>query len=315
MASLAKVHRFRTMSQPRALRKGDTIGVAAPASPFDRGVFQKGVRALEKLGFSVCHRKDIFDQNRYFAGTEARRAEEFMELIERKDVAAIMFARGGYGSQRVIPLLDAAKISEHRKPVVGFSDITALLTFLRQSADLPTMYGPVITQLAKDSSGINSESLSRALTTSGPMGEVPSKGAGVLKPGKAVGRLVGGCVSLINSSIGTGYQLDARDSILFLEDAGEKVYVLDRMLTQLRASGALDSVRGIVFGSLTPLEGEPHDTEEMIKDVLKDFEGPVVTSFPAGHSETFVTLHLGVEAELSANEGEPVLTYREGLLA
>lgn len=316
MASGAKPHRFRAMSQPRALKKGDTIGIAASASPFDRNAFQKGTRALTKLGFKIFHRKDIFDQNRYFAGTETRRAEEFMELVERKSVAAIMFARGGYGSQRVIPFLDAAKISERSKPVIGFSDLTALLTFLRQSAGFPTIYGPVITQLAKNSSGVNAEALTRALTTSGPLGEVPSKGATVLKPGKAEGRIVGGCVSLINSSIGTPYELDTDDSILFLEDAGEKVYVLDRMLTQLKASGALSSVRGIIFGSLTPLKGEPHDADEMMDDVLKDFEGPVIKSFPAGHTDTFVTLPLGVRVELDASgtEGEPTLTYTEGLL-
>jgi len=303
------------MGQPCVLKKGDTIGIAAPASPFDRSRFQKGVRALEELGFKTYFRKDIYDQNRYFAGTEARRAEEFMELVERKGVAAIMFARGGYGSQRVIPFLDAAKIAEHRKPVIGFSDLTALLTFLRQSAGLPTMYGPVITQLAKNSSGVNAEALTRALTSKGPLGEVPSKGAYVLKPGRAEGPIVGGCISLINSSIGTPYELKTDGAMLFLEDSGEKVYVLDRMLTQLRASGALDTVTGIIFGSLEPLEGEPHDTDEMIKDVLADFKGPIVKSFPAGHGEAFVTLPLGIRAELDANdsETEPRLIYLEGL--
>jgi muramoyltetrapeptide carboxypeptidase len=304
------------MGQPRVLKKGDTIGIAAPASPFDRNKFQKGVRALEGLGFKTHFRKDIYDQNRYFAGTEARRAEEFMELVERKGVAAIMFARGGYGSQRVIPFLDAAKIAEYKKPVIGFSDLTALLTFLRQSAGLPTMYGPVVTQLAKNSSGVNAEALTRALTSEGPLGEVPSKGTYVLKPGRADGPLVGGCISLINSSIGTPYELKTDGAILFLEDTGEKVYVLDRMLTQLRASGALDKVRGIVFGSLTPLDGEPHDADDMINDVLVDFEGPIVKSFPAGHGEAFVTLPLGVKAELDASdsESEPRLAYTEGLL-
>jgi muramoyltetrapeptide carboxypeptidase len=126
---------------------------------------------------------------------------------------------------------------------------------------------------------------------------------------------VGGCISLINSSIGTPYELKTEGALLFLEDTGEKVYVLDRMLTQLRASGALGRARGIVFGSLDPLEGEPHDTDDMIKDVLADFEGPIVKSFPAGHGEAFVTLPLGVKAGLDASdsESEPTLTYTEGL--
>lgn len=315
MASGAKPHSFRAMKKQRALKSGDVIGIAAPASPFDRNVFQKGVRALEKLGFEAYYRKDIFDQNRYFAGSEARRAGEFMELVERKNISAIMFARGGYGSQRIIPLLDAARIAEFKKPFVGFSDLTALLTFLRQSAGVPTMYGPVITQLANSPAGITAESLMRALTSEGPLGQVPTDGARILKPGRASGKLVGGCISLINSSIGTPYELDTTDSILFLEDTGEKVYVIDRMLTQLKASGAFDSVKGIVFGSLNPLEGEPHEVDKAILDVLSDFEGPVVKSFPAGHVEDFVTLPLGTHVDLDAEVAgdKPRLTYTEGL--
>lgn len=305
------------MSQPRPLKRGDTIGIAAPASPFDRTKFQKGIRVIEKLGFKTYHRKDIFDQNRYFAGSEERRAEEFMELVEKKGVAAIMFARGGYGSQRVIPHLDAARIAEFKKPVIGFSDLTALLTFLRQSASMPTMYGPVVTQLAKSSGGITADALASALTASDPLGEVPSEEASVLKVGRADGTLTGGCISLINSSIGTPYELKTDDSILFLEDAGEKVYVLDRMLTQLKQSGALDEVKGIIFGSLTPLEGEPHDADVMISDVLSDFDGPVIKSFPAGHTDSFVTLPLGVTVELDATDAhaKPRLKFKEGLFS
>ncbi len=303
------------MSHPKALKKGDIVGVAAPASPFDRQKFLRGIKALEAMGLRTHFRKDIFDQNRYFAGTEARRADEFTELIERKDVAAIMFARGGYGSQRVIPMLDAERIAQHRKPVVGFSDLTALLNFLRQSAGVPTMYGPVVTQLADHSGGRSAESLMRALTTEGPLGDMPVDEARTLKAGRAEGKFVGGCISLVNSSLKTPYELDADDSILFLEDTGEKVYVIDRMLTQLKASGTLRSVRGIVFGSLKPLEGEPHDVEEMISDVLKDFEGPIVTSFPAGHDDPFVTLPLGAKASLEASDGGVSLRFEEGLFS
>lgn len=137
------------MTLARALKPGDTIGIAASSSPFDRALFTKGIHALEHLGFKPRHRRDIFDQNRYFAGSDGRRADEFMELLADKSIAAVMFARGGYGSQRVIPLLDEATIHAHQKPVIGFSDMTALLTFLQQSAQLPTFYGPVITQLGE----------------------------------------------------------------------------------------------------------------------------------------------------------------------
>ncbi|MBN1282188.1 MAG: LD-carboxypeptidase [Proteobacteria bacterium] len=303
------------MKRARALRRGDTIGIAAPSSPFDKGLFQKGVRAIESLGFEARFRKDIFDQNRYFAGTEQRRADELMELFADDGIAAVMFARGGYGSQRVIPLLDAAAIAARPKPVVGFSDITALLTFLRQSAHIPTLYGPVVTQLGRDRSHVTMESLLRALTSHSPIGEISAAGANVMKPGRASGRLVGGCLTLINSSIGTPYEMDTEGAVLFIEDTGEKIYVLDRMLTQLRASGALSRARALLIGNIIPPDGERHDMEAMFMDVLADFKGPVVDQFPAGHSDEFVTLPLGVEVEIDAPaEGAPKITFTEALL-
>jgi muramoyltetrapeptide carboxypeptidase len=299
------------MKQLHALKLGDAIGIAAPASPFDKNRFTKGIKVLKDLGFNPIYSHDIFDQNRYLAGTDERRSKELMELICNPKVMAIMFARGGYGCQRVIPLLDVEKIKKHRKPVIGFSDITALLNFLSQEADIPTFYGPVITQLGKKNSSITKESLLLALTTDGPLGAMPTAGTHVIRSGQASGKLVGGCLSLINSSIGTPYELNSEGCILFIEDTGEKVYVLDRMLTQLKNSGKLEAATGIIFGSLIPPEEEPHDIESMIEDVLGDFEGPVVTRFSAGHIDDFVTLPLGVGAQIIANNESVEIKYTD----
>lgn len=304
------------MARPRALKRGDTIGIAAPASPFDRNLFMKGVKALESMGFAVLYRKDIFDQNRYFAGTEKRRAKEFTELMADERVGAVMFARGGYGSQRVIPMLDPEELSKRPKPVIGFSDITALLTFLRQRSDVPTFYGPVVTQLGRGASEATREWLLRSLTVGGALGAVEAKGAATLKAGKARGRLAGGCLTLINSSIGTPYELDTEGAVLFIEDVGEKVYALDRMLVQLKAVGAIDRCRGMIVGNIEPPKGETYDVESMLRDVLADFEGPVVHKFPAGHSEDFITLPLGATVEIHAEDAgsPPAIEFTEGLL-
>jgi len=146
------------------------------------------------------------------------------------------------------------------------------------------------------------------------MGEIPVNGAKILKAGKAQGTLVGGCLSLINSSMGTPYELKTKDSVLFIEDVGEKVYVLDRMLTQLKNSGKFQDVRGIVFGSIITQEGEPHDVPTMIKDVFSEFEGPVVIDYPAGHTKKFVTLPLGAEFSLDATGEKPRMSFQTGLL-
>jgi len=304
------------MSTTRALKRGDTIGIAAPASPFDRSLFLKGAKTLEAMGFSVLYRKDIFDQNRYFAGTEKRRAQEFTELMADERVQAVMFARGGYGSQRVIPMLDSEEIAKHPKPVVGFSDITALLTFLRQGAGVPTFYGPVVTQLGRGASEATRESLLRSLTMGGALGAVETGEARTLKPGKAEGKLVGGCLTLINSSIGTPYELDTEGAVLFLEDVGEKVYALDRMLVQLKATGAIERCRAVIVGNIEPPKGETYDVESMLRDVLSEFRGPIVDRFPAGHSGDFMTLPLGTKVEINAEDvdGPPAIEFTEGLL-
>ena len=305
------------MRKPRALKEGDLIGISAASSPFEPDLFAAGIEAIRGMGFAVRHREDLFHQQRYLAGSDARRAEELTELIEDDEVAAILFARGGYGCQRMIPRLDAKRLQRHQKPVVGFSDVTALLGFLRQSAGFPTFYGPVVTQLGRGPDAGTAAALKAALTSKGPLGAVGGNGARVLKAGEAEGPLVGGCLSLIATSIGTPYELRLDGAILFIEDVGEKVYALDRMLTQLINAGMLRRARGIVVGSLAPLPNEAHDLSEMLSDVLRDFAGPVVTDFPAGHTQRFVTLPLGVPTRVlaPAKDGAPTITSLEGLLS
>lgn len=275
------------------LKKGDVIGVAAPSSPFDKNQFKHGVACLKKLGFEVWYRDDIFSQERYLAGSDARRAEELTELFLKRDVKAIFFARGGYGSQRVIPHLKVEALKKHRKPVVGLSDLTALLTFLRQEAGMPTIYGPVLTQLGNKPSDRTIHTLNGLLTRAEPLPPFDLSTCHILKEGSAAGELTGGCLSLITTSIGTPYELKMENAILFFEDRGEKVYALDRMLTQLKNADHLHQAKGILIGSLELREGEVHSAETMIRDVLIDFKGPIVANFPAGHLHDFVSLPLG----------------------
>ena len=297
------------MKHARPLKKGDTIGIAAPSSPFDKGDFKRGVHMLENLGFNVFYRKDIFDQNRYLAGTDRRRADELLELFQNKNIHAIMFARGGYGSQRIIRLIDAEIIRTHPKPVVGFSDITALLTYLRQTCSVPTMYGPVITMLGKHKEDVTADRLAAALTTEDALGDLPTGDAKTYREGSAEGIMVGGCLSLISTSIGTPYELQADGAILFIEEIGEKMYAIDRMLTQLKNAKILNKVRGIVIGSIIPEEGEVYDLNAILAEVLEGFGGPIIADFPAGHTHPFITLPLGVTMKMEAAiNAKPSLT-------
>lgn len=288
------------------LQKGDTIGIAAPASPFNKEWFQKGTDLLKKMGFEIHYREDIFSEERYLAGSDERRAEELIELFANPKIKAIFFARGGYGSQRVIPYLDMKRIRKNPKPTIGFSDLTALLTFLRQEGEIPTLYGPVMTQLGNKASERTKESLYWHLTQKKPLEPIPLEASQILKGGKTRGNLVGGCLSLITSSMGTSYELNTKNSILFFEDAGEKVYALDRMLTQLKNAGKFKNVKGIIIGTLEPKREEPHSMKAMLGKIFEDFSGPIITHFPAGHTEDFVSLPLGTSVTIDTKKQQLV---------
>jgi len=301
------------LSKPAPLKPGDTVAIAAPASCFDREAFLLGVEKIKGWGFQVRYREDIFSKKRYLAGEDARRLEELLSYLEDPQVKAIFAARGGYGSLRLLESLNHKPKPTHAKILLGYSDITSLLLFAFQRWGWVTFQGPVV---AKDIGGnlkqAGEASLLRVLTDPRPLGELKPKGLQRLYSGKARGRLVGGCLSLLVCSLGTPFQIQSQDGLLYLEDVGEKLYSLDRMLTHLRLAGVFHGVKGIVFGPLK----DTHDKEEvivdMLRDVLGDLQIPMVFGFPCGHTEDSWTLPMGLEVGLNADELS--LTFSEGAL-
>jgi muramoyltetrapeptide carboxypeptidase len=294
------------MIKAKALQKSDLIAVAAPASPFDRKEFLAGVKKIKERGFEVTFRKDIFAKKDYLAGTDKRRSDELNQFFADPEIKAIFFARGGYGTQRILHLLDIEAIKAYPKIILGYSDITALHIWLYRHEVGGTFYGPTIVRHFKHADKKTVDSFFAAVSSNKPLGKISSAGAKTLKKGAAEGVLIGGCLSLIVSSIGTPYELPTDNSILFLEDVGENVYKYDRMLTHLKASGKLRNVRGIIFGSMGLSNKNENEKllNKMLHDVLADFPGPIVTTFPAGHfalDKLFVTLPLGVTAKITAN--------------
>lgn len=298
--------------KPKALRRGDTIAVIAPSSWFDRTLLLDGVATLKNAGFTVVYRDDIFDQQGYLAGSDERRASEFLHYLQDPTVAAILCARGGYGAQRIIPHLNLKKIKTAPKLVVGYSDVTVLLNLLRNELGWVTVYGPTIAKhLGNGAPPENLDWLLRTLTSTEPLGTLPMRDAVVVKPGTAKGPIVGGCLTLAQMGIGTAYDVQTKGSILFLEDRGEKLYEIDRMLQHLKHAGKLKDVKGIVLGSmmLHPQESDKqHDLVPMVADVLSEFNGPVIANFPAGHADPFAPLPLGVMSTLSTDPLEWKIT-------
>jgi muramoyltetrapeptide carboxypeptidase len=292
----------RTRIKPPALRSGDLIGIVAPASNIKAEMLDAGCRELERLGFRTHYRPDITKSYRYFSGTDERRAAELLEMVRNPEVKAIFCARGGYGSGRLIPYLEPELFRAHPKIILGSSDITMILGFL-DSNGIVGFHGPMVaTSMRLGEAGYDCGILTRMLQGD-PNIAFPIEHTTVLRSGEATGRLAGGCLSLVVSTIGTSYEIDTVDTILVLEDLGEKPYQIDRMLTQLKHAGKFDKVRGIVFGEMlncTNLPDQGYTLEEVILDVLDKTSFPLLYGFSTGHtSRANIVVPFGIHAKLS----------------
>lgn len=299
-------------TRPRALRAGDTVGIVAPASHFLREHFLAGCHALERLGYRPFYLPSIFERDLYFAGSAERRGRELEEMFERDEVKAIVCARGGYGSNYLLPLLDPEKIRRHPKIFVGYSDITSLLTWMCDAAGLVVFHGPMVARDFAEADCVNLEAWSMLQNPEAAQLSDTGKGATALVNGAAQGMLYGGCVSMLVASLGTPYEIQTEDTILFLEDVNTRPYQLDRMLMQLKYAGKFDRVRGMLFGAMThclPEAGQPYTLQDVILRVVGELGIPIGFGFPSGHVDAGNTmLPLGVRASLRVrhDDAQPV---------
>ncbi len=294
--------------KPAALRAGDTIGIAAPASNIKLELLEEGLRELQSLGFKTYFRPDIVSSYRYFAGSHERRRSEFIELLVNPEIRAIFCARGGYGSGHLVSAIDRELIRANPKIINGASDITVLLNHVRQ-AGVVAFHGPMVATTIRQGAEGYDRRLFLDLLQGGRPVQFPTEGTAVLRSGAAEGRLAGGCLSPMLSTLGTGNEIDTRDSILVIEDIDEKPYRIDRMILQLKETGKLRSVRGIVFGEMLNCTQHPdqgYTLEEVLKDLLSEFSFPVLYGFPTGHtSRPNVIVPFGVNARLVLDPQAP----------
>jgi muramoyltetrapeptide carboxypeptidase len=287
--------------KPPALRPGDLIGIVAPASNIKVDLLEAGCRELERLGFRTLRRPGIASTHRYFAGTDERRAAEFLEMLRNPDVRAIFCARGGYGCSRIVPYLEPELLRATPKIINGASDVTTLLGLLDRSG-LTGFHGPMVaTSFRLGEAGYDRSILINVL--SGLTVRFPTGGTTVLRPGEAQGRLTGGCLSLVAAALGTPCEIDTADSILVLEDVDAKPYQIDRMLTQLVQAGKFAAVKGVVFGEMLNCiqhTNQGYALEEVLLDVLSSTRFPILFGFPTGHtSRPNVLVPFGVQARLA----------------
>lgn len=300
--------------RPPALARGGTIGVVASSYAPREGWLLRGSKALERAGYQLLTDPHLTTRRRFARSEDERRAANFTAVWCDPTVQAVIAGTGGYGAVRMLPYLDPACFRAHPKPFVGYSDVTALHLWLMRCAGVRTFHGPTVDDLIPSTRDPTMASLLAALGTPRPPTRLGRGIARSVRPGSAVGRLTGGNLSLVQQTIGTPYEIDTRDAILFLEETRDPMSVLDERLVHLRAAGLLRSVRGIVFGQLSIDRSEEDEFEDFLLDLIADLDVPILTDFPAGHEVPNLTLPLGTEVELVADADTGWVAYREEAL-
>ncbi len=295
-----------TIKKPTQLSPGDTIGVVAPAGPFDPELFQKGITALETMGYRVFQPEGLTLRDRFLAGSDQHRADLINQLFADSGIQGIFCARGGYGSLRLLDLIDYGLIRQNPKVFIGFSDISALIWVLMEQCGLVAFHGPVITTLGKGNVE-TADSLTAALTSGTPM-EIPASKAEVIRTGKCNGTVRGGNLATLCHLTGTPYTPEFNGSIVVLEDVGEAPYKIDRMLCQMRMAGCFDGIVGLALGTFSDCGGI-NDVLDVFKDVFKDMNIPILAGFDIGHGPVNLTLPMGIQATLDTER--QALSYNE----
>jgi muramoyltetrapeptide carboxypeptidase len=293
--------------KPPRIRSGDVVGVIAPSGAVDEGRLEAGIKVLEGWGLRVEVGSAVLSREAYLAGSDAARLADLERMLDDDRVRAIFCARGGYGSQRIVPRLDLGAFVRAPKPIIGYSDATALLN-AAVSAGVVAVHGPMVADdIARLLSHRSETHLWSLLTDPALLWEVEVPVT--VRPGRATGHLVGGCLAVLVATLGTPYAPDTTDAIVFLEDVAERPYRLDRLLTQLRQAGKLDRAAAVVFGTMAacpPVEGV--GPLEVVRACYGDLDCPVAFGLPAGHdaggagSEN-IALPLGIRVELDTEHG------------
>ena len=311
----------QTVLKSSVLKPGDCIGIVAPASGMDGMDISLAVQKLQSWGYKVKLAPNLYSQSGYLAGSDTKRAADLNTFFADDEVKAILCLRGGYGSERILDLLDYEMVKQHPKMLIGYSDITALHAALWEKCRLIGVHGAMVIDINDSSPNYTDEQLRKGLSStivsdSGAFALPENHQLEVLREGTAEGRLIGGNLSVIAARCGTPYALDGTGCILFLEEVGEDSYAIDRMMWQLWQSGLLKNINGMVIGNLRrcePLTPQPYDysVKQVFAHYAKLAEIPVIYNLPVGHGPVNGFLPLGVKAKIVADYNNPQLIITE----
>jgi len=313
--------RMVEQTKPGRLNAGSRIGIVNPAYWLEPERLQRAVGVFENLGYELVLGKSTDLKENQYAGSAEDRAADIMAMFRDPSIDAIMCARGGYGGNRVLPLLDYDVIRENPKIFIGYSDITGFLASMAQQSGLVTFHGPMLTTFGEQTIQYNLDTLLQVLSGQSDIRIVSNQAcrARILKPGIARGPAWGGNLMLVISRLGTSDQIDTHGAILFLEEIDEKLYAFDRMMLHLKNSGSLDHINGLVIGEMLEIGDSKvpfgKSIDEIVLDVCNDLDVPIVSNFPCGHGDYQATLPVSHRLELNALEENPFILIPESPVA
>ena len=292
---------------PPYLKPGDTIGLVCPAGFMPQEDFSTSIEILQQWGFKVAVGKTPGKQFNYFSGTDEERLNDLQRMMDDRNIKAILCARGGYGTGRIIDKLNFKKFVQHPKWIIGFSDITVLHSHILSNYKIASMHAPM-------SAAFNNEEYKNEYIQSLKDAMIGLRANYKVAPhefdqkGKGTGTLVGGNLSLLVNMIGTPSDIKTKNKILFMEDIGEYIYNVDRMMRHLQRSGKLEHLKGLIIGRFTDMKDTKvpygQNAEEVIKDIVKDYKFPVCFNFPVSHDKENYALKVGVKYKLSVGDKE-----------
>lgn len=287
--------------QPSYLKKGDKIAIVACARKISRDELQPAIDILKSWGLEVVLSRYLFSEDNQFSGTDSERAEDLQTMLNHVSVKAVICARGGYGTIRIIDKIDFTRFIQHPKWIIGYSDITVLHSHIH-SIGIETLHATMPINFTKNKEAL--ETLRKALFGERLFYEVEKHLLN--KAGDAEGELVGGNLSLLYSLTGSVSDIDTKGKILFIEDLDEYLYHVDRMMINLKRSGKLDHLAGLIVGGMTDMKDNAvpfgKTAEEIILDAVQEYNYPVCFNFPAGHVDRNLALYFGKNVKLHVDE-------------
>lgn len=312
---------FDSIRKSAVLKKGDSVGLITPAGPINEARLQKAINNMESLGLRVIHNATVLVKDGYLAGSDQMRLKDLHDMYKNPKVDGIWCIRGGYGTTRILDQIDFKLIKSNPKPLIGYSDITALLNTIYQKTGSPCFHGPVASSTLTDYTKAHLDPLfdnetnhkirlSEENEIRGK--EDPIYASFVINQGVAKGKLVGGNLSLLSALIGTKHCVKTKNKILFIEDVGEQPYRIDRMLSQMISAGSFNNVAGVVFGVCSGCERSNENSwtlAEVIKDRMSALDVPCMYGFSFGHIDHQCTFPIGAEAILDTTHKTITLVH------